>query len=70
MKRKSVDLGLTATLIVLAIVLLGFVGWCMNAYKATQCDFEAPYKCEAIRAVGVFVPPVGSIAGYFTIESK
>ena len=53
----------------LIIVVAGSVGWCMNLYKLTQCDFESPYKCEAIRALGV-VPPVGAIAGYFDIEGK
>lgn len=35
----------------------------MNIYKLTQCDFEAPYKAEVIRVVGI-IPPVGAIFGY------
>lgn len=38
-----------------------------NIYKATQCDYVAPYKCEAVRIVGVFAPPVGAIAGYLDL---
>lgn len=68
MKKKSFEIGLTSTLIGLAVVIAGFVGWCMNAYKATQCDFEAPYKCEIVRVVGVFAPPVGAITGYIDLD--
>jgi len=58
----------SAFVIVAAIVLAGLIGWSMNAYKLTQCDFVAPYKCEGIRAAGVFVPSIGAIAGYVTIN--
>lgn len=44
------------------------IGWCINAYKATQCDFKAPYKAEVFRVGGVFVPPVGGVLGWFNIE--
>lgn len=30
--------------------------WVVNAYELTQCDFEAPYKCEAVHAVGLLGP--------------
>ncbi len=29
------------------------VSWPVNIYNLTQCDFEAPYKCEAMGVVGV-----------------
>jgi hypothetical protein len=52
---------------VFGLALIG--GWCMNVYKlVAQCDFEDPYKCEFIRTIGIFVPPVGGVAGYFDIE--
>lgn len=47
----------------LFIVVGGGTGWVMNIYKLTQCDFEAPYKAEVIRVVGI-IPPVGAIVGY------
>jgi hypothetical protein len=59
------------------IVLFGFwfcfavcltIGWCMNAYAATQCDFKAPYKAEVFRVGGIFVLPVGGVLGWFDIE--
>lgn len=43
------------------------IGWCMNVYKLiVHCDFAAPWKDEIIRAVGIFLPPLGGILGFFT----
>lgn len=49
-------------------ILLAAIGWIMNLVAFCQCDFEAPYKEEAIRGVGIFLPPVGWFAGYIDIE--
>jgi hypothetical protein len=43
---------------VFGIVFLCFlitmaVSWFVNIYNLTQCDYEAPYKCEAMGVVGV-----------------
>lgn len=43
------------------------VGWMMNIYKLTKCDFEPSYKAEVIRSVGVLVAPVGTIVGYMDL---
>ena len=50
-----------------AFVVAG-VGYLDNIFQLTECDFEPPYKCEVIRSVGVFVPPVGIIVGYVSID--
>ena len=42
------------------------VGWVKNIIKLSDCDFEAPYKCEVVHAVGV-VPPVGMITGWLDV---
>jgi hypothetical protein len=47
----------------LAIVIICFTGWIKNIVKLSNCDFEAPYKCEVIHAVGI-IPPVGAVTGY------
>jgi len=54
--------------VVLYVVLIvaGCVGWGLNIYKLTQCDFEPSYKAEIIRGVGV-VTPIGAIVGYMDI---
>ena len=50
------DIGLF--IIVVACVVVG--SWLVNMSKLTDCDFEAPYKCEVIHGIGVI--PVISIA--------
>jgi|TARA_R110001592_G_C12827559_1_gene719602 hypothetical protein len=46
------------------------VGYFANIYKLCNNDFEAPYKEEAIRIVGICIPPVGIITGYLELNSK
>lgn len=47
--------------------VLAATGWVLNVYKlATVCDFQTPYKCEVIRAVGI-LPPIGAIVGYIDL---
>lgn len=60
---KSQNGFVAAQLLFVMIFLFGFVGYALNIYKLTQCDFEPSYKAEIIRAVGIF-PPVGAIVGY------
>ena len=57
-----------ASIIMLSILVFGCLGWFIYVYRLTQCDFEAPYKAEAIRTVGIFAAPVGCIVGYIDIE--
>lgn len=59
-----------AGLIMIVLVVLCGIGWCMNAYKFVCSDFESPYKSEVVRAIGLFVPPVGGITGYMTIGDE
>lgn len=61
------------TLFVLLFVMFCIVlplmwGYVMNIVKITKCDFNAPYKAEFIRGVGLVLPPVGGIVGYCTIQ--
>lgn len=48
--------------------LLLSVGWVLNVIKLCRCDFEAPYRSEGIRAVGIAVPPVGGFTGWMALE--
>jgi hypothetical protein len=58
---------LKALILVLIIIAIGW-GWLANLYLfVVECDFEPDYKCEAVRGVGIFVAPVGVIAGYVDI---
>lgn len=51
---------------ILIVSVIG-IGWVKNVIKLTQCDFEAPYKKEAIHTAGL-IPPVGMITGWMNID--
>ena len=50
-------------------VLLACIGWGMNLYKLAEADFEAPYKTEIVRTIGL-VPVVGAFTGYMAIGEE
>ena len=47
---------LMAQVLFLLVVL---ISWGVNVYRFAECDFESPYKCEIIHAVGVI--PIASV---------
>lgn len=66
--RTASDLSLILWVIVpIALILALFLGWGMNIYSLTQCDFEAPYRAEVLRMLGVFLAPVGGVLGWLDI---
>ena len=54
----------------ISIVLAGIFGWCLNIYKLCYLDFNAPYKAEVVRVIGVFTGPVGSVIGYLNFDEE
>ncbi|MFA7287372.1 MAG: hypothetical protein WC055_00685 [Melioribacteraceae bacterium] len=56
-------------ILIIAIIVIGFIGWCQNISKLIDCDFESPYKTEVIRTVSL-VPMIGAITGYMTIGEE
>lgn len=54
------------SLFVIGLLIVGIVGYGLNFYKLTQCDFQAPYKAEIIRGIGI-VPVVGAFTGYMDL---
>jgi len=54
-------------MIIILFVMSGY-GYINNIFELFDCDFESPYKCEVIRGIGIFVPPVGIISGYVSIK--
>jgi hypothetical protein len=54
-------------LIIFVIFVLGGIGWIKNIIHLTNCDFEAPYKAEAIYSVGL-IPVLGAVIGWINIE--
>lgn len=63
-QERTVTLGAA---VILLIIVLMVVGWVKNVVKLSNCDFDAPYKCEIIHGVGV-IPMVGVVTGWLTIE--
>jgi len=55
--------GLTAVIIVLVVA----ISWITNFVKLTECDFNAPYKCEAIHAFGL-IPAVSPVTVWFGVD--
>ena len=43
-------------------------GWIANVVYFFECDFEAPYKAEIVRAIGIPIGPVGSVMGFIHID--
>ena len=59
------ECGLTSVeLVVTVIVLLGSGGWIANIVKLAGCDFAHITGLTIIRAIGVFMPPLGAILGF------
>lgn len=57
-------------LVIVLLVIVGVWGFTANIVKLCYCDFEAPLKAEAIRITGIFVPPVGCVAGFCEIKDE
>lgn len=55
--------------IVVFVGVLACVPYVWNAYKLTQCDFIASYKCEVIHSIGVVVPPAAYVTVWFSDDS-
>ena len=43
--------------IYVVVVLFIASGWGLNLYKVFKANYEAPYKNEVVRLIGVFGPP-------------
>jgi len=67
--RGSGKIEAVVLLVIVAILVAPVVGYFRNIVKLVSCDFEAPYKTEIVRAVGL-VPIVGMITGYMTIGEE
>lgn len=62
-KNKNAEM--IVGLFALVMIVVGVLSWGINAYKFVNCDFEANYKCEAIHATGVFIPPSSVLTVWF-----
>jgi len=53
---------------ILIVYIIAFGGWILNLVRLANTDFDAPYRAEVFRTVGVVIPPVGCIIGYIDIK--
>ena len=49
----------------LAVVVCAFAGWCMNLWATFQHLGDPLSFLLIMRAVGIFVFPLGAVLGYF-----
>ena len=54
-------------ILVFIIFILGGIGWIKDIIHLTECDFEAPYRAEAIYGIGL-IPVFGAVIGWIDIE--
>lgn len=55
---------------IIIVSLISVIGYGNNIIRLTEYDFKEPYKAEALRGLGVVIPPVGIVMGYITIEDR
>jgi hypothetical protein len=61
------SVGVLAFFVMITLGLCSLFGWGMNIYKFACTDFEAPYKAEIVRGIGIPFAPMGAVVGYFHI---
>jgi hypothetical protein len=60
------QIGYTVVEVVIVLVLLfGAVGWVWNIVKLIGMGLDPITGLLIVRAIGIFVPPVGAVVGYF-----
>lgn len=65
---RSKSINEIITFFIIGLILC--IGWIINIFKLTDLDFEPNYKAEVIRVVGIIVPPVGGIIGWFDVGEE
>lgn len=61
------SIAISLFVLIVAIAFTCALGYVFNIIAFLECDFSAPYKAEAIRAIGILLPFVGAIAGFCKI---
>lgn len=62
---KSVQRGFTAIeLFVVALILAFAGGWIANVVKLVGMDLGTITGLLVVRAIGIFVPPLGAVMGF------
>lgn len=62
--QKGFTISEMLILLILPIILLGVGGWVANIYKLVQIISDPVTGMFILRAVGIFVAPLGAILGF------
>lgn len=63
--RKGFSVYGLAWLLYIVVGLAAVVGWVMNIMDIVKSDFSSITGLLVLRVIGVFVPPLGAVLGYF-----
>jgi hypothetical protein len=69
MKNKQRGFTLPEPIVLVLFIIIPIymaIGWIKDIEKFSECDFQAPYKCEIIHGLGL-IPPVGMITGWLNV---
>ncbi len=66
----EVKLGALGLFITFCIIVAVGIGWISNIYKFASSDFQAPYKQEILRGIGIPFTPLGAVLGYVHIDDE
>ena len=62
--RYGNDTSVMGGIFAIAFLVLFVVGWVWNIVKMTGMDFAAETAMFIVRAIGIFVAPLGAVLGY------
>ncbi|MFA6201265.1 MAG: hypothetical protein WC679_12765 [Bacteroidales bacterium] len=64
MGRKN-DYWIIGPILLIILILLGCFGWSANIYEIFITEEDNLSAKTILRIVGIFLPPLGAILGYF-----
>ena len=56
--------GIGGAIFVVAIIALAGYGWVVNSIKMVGMDFSTITGMMVVRAIGIFMAPLGAVMGY------
>lgn len=69
-EKKIMNHNTSSNLVSIFIIILVCWGWVANVIKLVNLDFEAPYKAEIIRGIGVPVGALGVVLGFIDFDEE
>lgn len=63
-KQRGYTLIELSSLLIAAVVLIGVGGWIANIVKLVGMDFASVTGMLVVRAIGIFLPPLGAVMGF------